>query len=546
MAGESDFGKNASDDFFFQENKRQAVLVVDDCPKSSEIMARIIREQGCEVVKGGGGAEALNLIRGREFDLVLLDILMPGVNGYEVLKTIKTTDSLRHVPVIMITGLDSIESAVKCIDLGAEDYLVKPFDPVLLKARVSAHLERKRLRDAELDYRRKIEEHNMKLEERVRSQVKEITERWKAEDELRKEKEKAEEVTRLKDKFIALISHDLRSPVASIIGGLNFLKTELEPYNIRPEHKKLVEMSISGCDNIIKTIDQLLDINRLQTGRIKPLHNVIATYALAKSVLESVSFLAKNKGIELVNEMREGHSIFADYGLFVQVMQNLISNSIKFCNKGDTITIFSLDNEPSTIAVRDTGVGIRQELLPDLFKSEVKTTTWGTAGEKGTGLGLPLCKEIMEAHGGVISVESEEGKGTTFYLRFPCAQPKVMIVDDDETHRFILRNYVKRANPRIEIMESQNGAEALSMLDISNVNMIVTDVNMPVMDGFELLGKIRENPKTKSIPVLVITSNTDHKVRDRALQLGSDAFLTKPVEGEDFAVQISALIQKCG
>ncbi|MDP2793550.1 MAG: response regulator [Sulfurisoma sp.] len=156
-------------------NRPYSLLVVDDTEMNRDLLSRRLRKNGYHVALAANGLDALTQLRDAEFDLILLDIMMPVMDGYQVLETVKADGKLRHIPVIMITALEEMDSVVRCIEMGAEDYLPKPFNPVLLQARINASLEKKRAYDTEQYYRRQIEEHNSQLEERVQQQVKEIS-----------------------------------------------------------------------------------------------------------------------------------------------------------------------------------------------------------------------------------------------------------------------------------------------------------------------------------------------------------------------------------
>ncbi|MBI4665058.1 MAG: response regulator [Nitrospinae bacterium] len=515
------------------------VLIVEDCSQSMEIMGKLFSSQGFQWVGAENGQRALELLRERSFDLVLLDIFMPIMNGYEVLKEVKSDRDLSHIPVIAITGNDSVDSAVKCIRMGADDYLSKPFDPVILKARVSSYLEKKRLRDMEIQYRRSLEEQNVLLEERVRAQVQEITERWKAEEDLKKAKEKAEEETRLKDKFVSLVSHDLRSPLASILGMLKVM--DGNTLEVSDEwRREIIRKAAVSCHDLINMIDQLLNISRLKTGSLKPHYRFFESATVVNSVLDSLSFLAEKKGIKLVCEVNSKNRLFADRELFFEVLQNLISNAIKFSRRDDTVTVFTPEGSLSMIAVKDTGVGVSEDILPNLFRHDMKTSLKGTMGERGSGLGLPLCKDIMDAHGGRIWVETNVETGSVFYVSFQTVKPKVMIVDDKEDMRFILRSYIQKLDA--EVIEADNGGAALEIINKEAPHLLITDLDMPVMDGFHLLQKVRANPATAKLPIVVVTSNMEFETREKAIRNGADDFFTTPISDRDFIPRVGRFV----
>ncbi|MDH5637847.1 MAG: PAS domain-containing sensor histidine kinase, partial [Nitrospinota bacterium] len=233
--------------------------------------------------------------------------------------------------------------------------------------------------------------------------VMDITERKRIERKLIEAKTQAEEATKLKDKYVSLVAHDLKSPLATSLGLLEFIDRDSDN-PLSPRQKELYERAAQTGQMMVKTIDEVLNISRLQTGAIEVRKRFITANRIIYHVLGSTSFLAEKKGIEITNEIPEATYLYADYDLFSNVIQNLVSNAIKFCNKGDEIRLSITTGETVTFAVEDTGIGVRPGILEKLFRHEEKTSTLGTAGERGTGLGLPYSQDIIKAHGGAISV----------------------------------------------------------------------------------------------------------------------------------------------
>ena len=174
--------------------------------------------------------------------------------------------------------------------------------------------------------------------------------------------------------------------------------------------------------------------------------------------------------------------------------------------------------------------------MPDLFKHDVKTSSEGTAGEQGTGLGLPFCYEIMEAHGGTLAVESEPGKGSTFYAELPFARPVILIVNDEESERLQIKHYLRELD--VEIRETRNGKSALEALEEAVPHLIVTEFSVTSANGFRILEDIRNSPQTKETPVIVVTSDSEMDTRNKAFQLGADDFLIRPIAQNDFIPRV--------
>ena len=242
----------------------------------------------------------------------------------------------------------------------------------------------------------------------------EITDLKKTEEGLKAAKLKAEAATKLKDQFVSLVSHDLRSPLGSIQGLVRLLRGQWSQEGKKgPE---IIEKVIKATDMMVTMVDQLLDISRLQTGKITPRLERFSARNFMDDLMEDFDFLASEKGVALVNELPQEMFLNADRALLGEVARNLFSNAVKFCSDGNRVVVYNPQGRPGVIAVKDDGVGMDGFILENIFKHEVKTTSDGTAGEKGTGLGLPYCHSIMKAHGGDLTVESEKGKGSVFYV----------------------------------------------------------------------------------------------------------------------------------
>lgn len=236
---------------------------------------------------------------------------------------------------------------------------------------------------------------------------------------LQEAKEKAEKALLQKNKLVSLVSHDLRLPLATIISFSDILLQG--PEGLQGEQQASILNRIKGCcEDQLSMIDQLLDVSRLQNRGFEPNYTMENARLLAVSAKQHLTHLADKKGIKLIVDISKDLTIYVDQFLMEGVLKNLIANAIKFCRKGDEIRVYDLVEKPVTLVASDTGIGIAKERLKKIFDMKDKAvSTQGTAGEKGTGLGLPLCREIIEAHGGTIEVESAPGEGSKFYIHIP-------------------------------------------------------------------------------------------------------------------------------
>jgi PAS domain S-box-containing protein len=245
-----------------------------------------------------------------------------------------------------------------------------------------------------------------------------MTETLKTQAELRGAKEVAERATKLKDKFVTLVAHDLMAPLSSISGLLELSITRPDSI-LNDEAKKMFTRILTSCNGMLTMIKNILNLSKLQGGRIKLERTEVDCHRLTEERIKILSHYAETKGLEIKNKIKPGMRVFADYHLLGECLANLIANAIKFTNRAGEIEVFNPEGLKTTIAVRDNGVGVEPRFIEHLFDPSEKTVGIGTSGEVGTGFGLTYCMEIMEAHGGSITVESGKGKGSTFFLNFP-------------------------------------------------------------------------------------------------------------------------------
>jgi two-component system CheB/CheR fusion protein len=309
-------------------------------------------------------------------------------------------------------------------------------------------------------------------------------------------------------------------------------------------HKEIMDRLTVSIGGLLTMIDNLLDISRLRTGKITAVKRFIHYHWLIEKRTEQLKHVAEEKGITIVNQVPVEMRVYCDPDLMGQCISNLLSNAIKFTNKGGKVVISSPEGHYATIDVADDGIGIKPANVPHLFDSEVKTVDFGTAGEIGTGLGLPYCRDIMTAHGGSISLQTELGKGTSFRLTLPDSKPSILIVDDHAPTRFLLRSLLGELG--VEVAEAADGIEALEKISTNQPQLIITDLNMPRMNGIDLLLKLKKSTDTRGIPVIAATKYDEYSqegldVRTRLLQLGADDFVNIPYSRNDLLARVKKL-----
>jgi signal transduction histidine kinase len=379
-----------------QEHEIQStVLIVDDITENLQVLGKILDDQEIEFGYATSGQEALDAVSHVKPDLILLDVNMPEMTGYEVCKILKKDPETREIPIIFLTAKSEPEDIIQGFSAGGIDYITKPFNSKELISRVKSHLE--------LSISKQIMSFQNERLTRLNSQLK--------------------DTIASRDKFFSIIAHDLKEPFNTLIGFSDFLLKTAEtssPEEIRGIVKHIYDSSVFGFE----LLNNLLEWSRSQTGSIKYKPEAVELTELAYRIVDLLRSTSEKKQISLEVAADSEQVVKADRKMIETVLRNLVSNALKFTSPGGSVTInyVRLNNQAVEISVKDTGKGIPEEQLGTLFRIDESTSTPGTDNERGTGLGLLLCKEFVEKNGGEIHVQSEVGVGSEFKVILPVAE----------------------------------------------------------------------------------------------------------------------------
>lgn len=367
----------------------------------------------------------------------------------------------------------------------------------------------------------------------------------RAEEELKRSTHELKELNETKDRFISIVSHDLRTPFSSIIGYTDLLLNEK---NIDNEKRtKYIQYIQESSRSMLGLVNSLLDWTRLQTGRIKfEPDRINAKHVVDKSI-QILTGAAIQKKIKIVNELAKEFYIHADEGLLLQVFNNLVSNAIKFTKPEGNIVITAkanIEKKQIEFSVKDDGIGIKETDIKKLFKIDTKFTTSGTAGEKGSGLGLSLVHDIIRKHGGDIWVNSEVGKGTQFIFSIPVASSYLLLVDDMKTDRLLYSKLIKNLLPNYNILEAENGKVALEVIKQSLPALVITDHNMPVMNGYDFVKQLSITPLKYKPPIIVLSGDINKSIETEYKEFGVEYVFSKPVNLGAFKNAIERSLRK--
>ncbi len=353
------------------------ILIVDDVAANLKVLGDILKTDGYKVRPVPNGILALQVAKKEKPDLILLDIMMPDMDGFEVCRRLKEIQELQNVPIIFISALNDTSDIVKALSIGGVDYITKPFQAEEVKARVATHI--------------KIHQQSKELQKLMAD----------------------------KDRFISILGHDLKSPFNSILGLSSLLKTNIRDYDVA-EIEDFADLINKAAQSTYTLLEDLLTWARTQSGKLPFEPQYLNLAAIFYSALDTLKLNAQSKNITINYLAERSIEVFADVNMLQTVLRNLLSNAIKFTRTGDNIEVYAEVNQKTvTIIVSDNGIGMEQKNVVKLFDITQKYTSAGTANEKGTGLGLLLCKDFVEKHGGKIWVESEVGKGSDFKFSLP-------------------------------------------------------------------------------------------------------------------------------
>jgi signal transduction histidine kinase len=359
------------------ETQNFHILYVDDAVRNFPIMAGIFKSEGCKLSFAVSGEDALEQTRNEQFDLILLDIIMPDMDGYETCRRLQNNFNTRAIPVIFLTEKTDTQSLVKGFEVGAQDFITKPFKPLELLARVKTHLK---LKDA-----------LSKLNKTIAT----------------------------RDKFFAIISHDLKGPFNAILGYSQLLSDDYDLFD-DTERKSFITDMHNASKRLYSMVENLLDWSRIQSDKIEWRPGMIGLRQIINSALITLKTQADAKHIRICFDIGREIRIFGDADMLTLVVPKLLSTAIKYTHEGGQITIECRSGDGfQEVTIADKGVGIAAENIKKLFRTDIHYVTSGTLKEIGTGLGLILCREFVERNGGLIQVESEVGKGSRFTFTVP-------------------------------------------------------------------------------------------------------------------------------
>jgi CheY-like chemotaxis protein len=510
--------------------------VVDDEPVNVQVLTNLLSMRHYSVFKAYNGMDALELFEhGAEFDMVLLDIMMPRMSGYEVCRKLREKHSLFDLPIVMLTAKNQVQDIVLGFQAGANDYIQKPFDKEELLARVNTLLELKSAMSA------------------------------------------AMAANKAKSLFLANMSHEIRTPLHAVIGLTNLLlKTPMDD-----KQREYTEKMRRASSTLLGIINDILDFSKADAGDIKLEHAVFDIRRMFDDLAVFFHEQYERSDVELRLELDTDlpARLIGDSLRLQQIFINLVDNAYKFTEKGSVTVraaVSKLGSDDVTVdfAVEDTGIGMSPKQMDDIFAAFNQADNSYSRKYGGIGIGLAITREMVELMGGKIGVSSEEGHGAvfTFSCSFPLAadesaaearEPetpngdpnailkgmRVLLAEDNEINTLIATELLEAVG--IDVTTAQNGAEALEQLEQAAktgvcppFDLVLMDLQMPVMDGYEATKIIKETPGYRDIPVYALTAHALPEERARCLELGMGEHLTKPIDVETFYAALRGVAEE--
>ena len=535
------------------------ILIVDDEPKNLMVLETVLAEPGYRLIRATSGNEALLALMADEFAVLILDIRMPGMSGFELATLIKERKKTARVPIIFLTAYyTGDEHLVEGYGSGAVDYLHKPVNPGVLRSKVAVFVDLFRKTRAleltnqsllaEVAERRRAEAKLSELNELLDLRVVERT------NLLETSEAKLREAGRRKDEFLATLAHELRNPLAPVRNAAQILRLK---NSFVPEVRWATEVIDRQIHAMSRLIDDLMDVSRINQGKIELRIERVDLVDVLNDAVETTRSLIDECGHQLlVTPLQQRFQLDADRTRLAQVLMNLLHNAAKYTDKGGRIDVsVKAEDGECVVTVKDTGIGIPPEHLATVFEmfSQVETALSRSRG--GLGIGLSLTRRLVEMHKGQVVARSEgPGKGSEFEVRLPLAAPllggseaesatagvfrsnpdegqlRILVADDNEDAAVTLAALLEVLGHSVRYVHDGEAAVKAALEFVPDVALL--DIGMPKLNGFEACRRIRNAQGNAPMTMIAVTGWGQTEDLQASKQAGFDRHLVKPVDPE--------------
>jgi len=543
------------------------ILIVEDSPTQAVKLQYVLEQGNYRVSLAKNGVEGLEMAKSERPTIIVTDIVMPEMDGYELCRRIKSDDELKDVPVILLTSLSDPTDVIGGLECGADNFITKPYEKEFLLSRIKYVLMNREIRRGHVagmgleiyfsGKRHVITSDRIQILDLLFSSFENAVQKNRElEDTIQELEETQEELRRAnkaKSEFLANMSHDIRTPMNGILG-----MTELAlGTSLTTEQSEYLSTVKAAADSLLLLLNDILDFSKIEAGMLAIEHTEFNLRGCIEQVLRTVALHAHEKGLELACRIPPDvpDDLLGDPNRISQILTNLVGNAIKFTDSGEVVVDIEMANlTKNTVkldfSVRDTGIGIPQDRQAGIFDSFSQVDTSISRRFGGTGLGLSISSKLVSIMGGTIGVRSEEGKGSTFHfsLEFDLRKhPRkeepvdlaalrglpVLIVDDNRTNRFILEEVLE--NWKMITTSASGAEEALDAMRSATkpFPLILCDVNMPGMDGFMLAEEIKKHSEWAGTTMIMLSSSQLSEDVEHCRELGIELYLTKPIRQRD-------------
>lgn len=569
------------------DNKLFNILIVDDNKNNLFTLRTLINEHiDVQIIEAESGFEALQILLQQKIELIILDIQMPEMDGFETAKLIRGRKKTNNIPIVFLTAAyKSEEFQQKGFDMGAADYLTKPIDARQLINRIRTYIrfiEQERLHNQELEQKvaartieliqtnKLLEESRNELEQRVEERTVEllkINQQLKHEVEARKQieislyqakqeadysKQAAEEANKAKSQFLANMSHELRTPLNAIIGYSEMLQEDAADQGIDDFVTDLQKIDSAG-KHLLLLINDILDLSKVEAGKMELMPEQYEITQFLKDISNMVQPLMERKNNHFKADYASNlGEVYNDPVKLKQILFNLLSNAAKFTENGFIQLVVQRVQKDAQdwllFTLVDNGIGMTGEQQQKLFTPFTQADASTTRKYGGTGLGLTITKKFIELMGGTIEVQSEFGKGSQFIIYLPAYIAKkepnnklkvedrvtqcctILVIDDDVVIRETLQAHLDKLGHAVAI--AADGREGIQLAHKLMPDAIILDVMMPNMNGWQVLSLLKNDPKLQHIPVIMSSIEENLKIGNA---LGATDYLIKPVNFKQLA-----------
>jgi signal transduction histidine kinase len=519
--------------------ERPRILLVEDETAVREHLAGVLSDEYV-VATAGNGREALAAILKAAPALIVTDIVMPDVDGIELLKILRSTPATDTIPVLLVSGKTLDEWRIEGFQQGADGYLTKPYTERELRAYIGSMLRAARRRSAAA----REEAERQALRERT-ALLESMTEQLK-------------EADRRKTEFLAVLAHELRNPLAPLRNGLNILK--LRGAADPALSLQTVDMMDRQMAHLVRLVDDLLDVSRITRGRLELRRQTVLLTDVVARAVEAAASAIESQQHEFVLDVRAKDLLIdGDPDRLAQVFSNLLLNGAKYTPRGGRIALtLTREAHAAVITVQDNGMGIAASALEHIFEMFSQARAAAMQATEGLGIGLSLVRTLVQMHGGTVAAFSEgPGKGSTFTVRLPVVTGKVpepreperagslphrqriLVVDDNADAAGTLAMLLKMQGH--DLRTAGDGEEALEQARTFEPDIIFMDLGMPRLDGIEAARRIRALPQCRDVRIVALTGWGQDADRRRTREAGMDHHLTKPVSLEALQRLLGAL-----